>query len=253
MGAPVTKTIHTICNGDAKAIDALRKRISRSSDERFEGFRFDRAADLPDGVLSAIQDMQKDGRADNVKKGRTNEAKRTRPDVDKNKDGVPDIVPGNTPDIKKHEASISLPDANERWAGFTKAWPQLAIMALIAVASFGNMIEVFSGMTGEVLTAYALTIAYMAAPFVFIYKGMAGAWVKALVYTLIAVEVFCNSMRIYGGLTGFGGSGNPTRFLGLICEFFGSGTYGTASLVSVLFSSVAAWLMYTAFNSIKQQ
>jgi hypothetical protein len=248
MGAPVTHTIYTICNGDAKAIDALRKRISRSSDPRLAGFRFDRKADLTDGVLSAINDMQKDGRTDNVRKGRTKGVKRTRPDVDTNTDNAPD----NTPDIKKHEASIDLPAANERWAGFAKNWPQLAIMALIAVASFGNMIEVFKGMTGEAITAYCLAIAYMVSPFVFIYKGMAGSDVKTLVYTLIAVEVFCNSMRIYGGLTGFGGSGNPTRFLGLICEFFGAGTYGTATIVSVVFSSVAAWLMYTAFNSVKK-
>jgi hypothetical protein len=163
-----------------------------------------------------------------------------------------DIVPEASPDTQnKTEACKDLPGAKEPPASLKKVllW---GVMLSPAVASFQNVLRVTSDITNEQTPALLLTIAFVCAPFVFVYVGLKSRVIMALTVVLIMLEAFCNTVRIYGGLTGFGHRGNPTRFLGIVCELFNTGTYETATVLAGIFSSLAACVMYAAYSQVRR-
>jgi predicted GIY-YIG superfamily endonuclease len=167
----------------------------------------------------------------------------------------------------KTEACKDLPGAKEPPASL-KNWFQVAasvvrsasikkpmlwgVMLAPAVASFQNVLRVTSDITNEQTPALLLTIAFVCAPFVFVYVGLKSRVIMAITIVLIALEAFCNTVRIYGGLTGFGHRGNPTRFLGIVCELFNTGTYETATFLAAIFSLLAAAVMYAAYSQVRK-
>lgn len=128
-----------------------------------------------------------------------------------------------------------------------------ALMAIPAVASIQNMHRVTFDIAGHEFTALLLTGLFSASPFLFVLAGMRNRGTVALVGILIAYECFCNFTRIYGGLTGFGHDGFPTRFLGLATDIFNSGTRGTALLLAGIMSAMAAAVFYVAFSELNKK
>ncbi len=127
-----------------------------------------------------------------------------------------------------------------------------ALMLMPAAASVQNMYSVTADIATHEFTALLLTGLFSAAPFLFVMAGMSNPWTKALAVSLIAYECFSNVTRIYGGLTGFGRGDFPTRFLGLVCDFFNSGTYLTAKTLAALMASMAAAVFYAAFHELNK-
>ena len=134
----------------------------------------------------------------------------------------------------------------------------LVIMAGTMVVSWQNMYAVTGELFAERSTA-SLTLTGMLclSPFVFSLAGMVEGKRKVLVVALGLFEAFCNTSRIYGGLTNFDNPnplhmGCPTRFLGLVCDLLGSGTIYTAKALSVLLSGLILWLFYTAIFGLKK-
>lgn len=125
------------------------------------------------------------------------------------------------------------------------------IMAAPALASVQNMGIVMNDIMHDRFAAVLLTITFAIAPFAFVLSGISGGVFTVLTGVLIGIEAFANTVRLYGGLTGFGATGNPTRFLGIVCELFNSGTYQTAVFMAVSLSIVAASVMYAAYFKLK--
>lgn len=134
-----------------------------------------------------------------------------------------------------------------------RAFLLYALMAIPAVASIQNMHRVTFDIAGHEFTALLLTGLFSASPFLFVLAGMRNRATVALVGILIAYECFCNFTRIYGGLTGFGHDGFPTRFLGLATDIFNSGTRGTALLLAGIMSAMAAAVFYVAFSELNKK
>lgn len=128
-----------------------------------------------------------------------------------------------------------------------------ALMAIPAVASIQNMHRVTFDIAGHEFTAMLLTGLFSASPFLFVLAGMRNRATVALVAILIAYECFCNFTRIYGGLTGFGHNGFPTRFLGLATDIFNSGTRYTALTLAGIMSAMAAAVFYVAFSELNKK
>ena len=134
-----------------------------------------------------------------------------------------------------------------------KKMAMISLMAAPAIASLQNMLHVTNDITNDGFAAVLFTYTFTAAPFIFVVFRANGGVSYAITGLLIAVEVFCNTVRIYGGLTGFGGTGNPTRFLGEITEICNSGTYHTATVLAVILSLFAAGVMYKAYFEYQKQ
>ncbi|GAB4486591.1 MAG: hypothetical protein OHK0019_00520 [Saprospiraceae bacterium] len=136
-----------------------------------------------------------------------------------------------------------------------KGW-QTALLALLmlapAAASVQNMYHVTHDIGGDWFAAVCLTAVFSAAPFLFVLSGVKSRATGALVFFMVLYEAFCNVSRIYGGLTGFGKGGFPTRFLGLVTDIFNAGTHGTALVLSVIMSILAAGTFYAAYFEINK-
>ena len=128
-----------------------------------------------------------------------------------------------------------------------------ALMGTVAAASVQNMLRVTYDIGGDEFTAVLLTVLFSLAPFLFVLAGMASVATRVLTGVLIVYECFCNFTRIYGGLTGFGHNGNPTRFLGLVTDVFYSGTYPTAKVLAGIMAIIAASVFYAAYNELNKK
>lgn len=127
-----------------------------------------------------------------------------------------------------------------------------ALMAMPAIASVQNMYSVTADIAAHTFTAALLTGLFSATPFLFVLAGMRNRWTQALAACMIAYECFANVTRIYGGLTGFGKGDFPTRFLGLVCDFFNTGTYPTARTLALLMAAMAAAVFYAAYHELNR-
>ena len=138
----------------------------------------------------------------------------------------------------------------------TRKWWQTALLALLmlapAAASVQNMYHVTHDIGGDWFAAVCLTAVFSAAPFMFVLSEVKSRATGALVAFMVLYEAFCNVSRIYGGLTGFGKGGFPTRFLGLVTDIFNAGTHGTALVLAVIMATLAAGTFYAAYFEINK-
>jgi hypothetical protein len=125
-------------------------------------------------------------------------------------------------------------------------------MVVPAAASLQNMHRVTLDIAGHEFAAVLLTGLFSASPFLFVLAGLKNRLTVWLVAVLVLYEAFCNFTRIYGGLTGFGLRGMPTRFLGLVTDVFNSGTHQTAVVLAVIMSMLAASVFYAAYNELRK-
>lgn len=128
-----------------------------------------------------------------------------------------------------------------------RRWILYCLMAIPALASIQNIHGVTFDITGHLFGSVLLTGLFSAAPFLFVLAGVKNAATRILVALMVIYEAFCNLTRIYGGLTGFGKGGFPTRFLGLVTDIFNTGTHQTAIFLAVVMSIIAACTFYAAF------
>lgn len=133
-----------------------------------------------------------------------------------------------------------------------RAWLLYTLMVVPAAASLQNMHRVTLDIAGHEFSAALLTGLFSASPFLFVLAGLKNRLTVWLVAVLVLYEAFCNFTRIYGGLTGFGLRGMPTRFLGLVTDVFNSGTHQTAVVLAVIMSMLAASVFYAAYNELRK-
>lgn len=146
------------------------------------------------------------------------------------------------------------------------------ILLATMLVSWQNMYAVTGELFQESGTAsLTLTGILCFSPFIFSMFGMAQGHIKVLVICLGIFEGFCNVARIFGGLNGFSHvhkifytakdgvahtvatvTGCPTRFLGLVCDLFNSGTVYTAKALAALLSGLIFWLFYAALFGLKK-
>lgn len=127
-----------------------------------------------------------------------------------------------------------------------------ALMAIPAAASIQNMYAVSFDIVDQRFAAILFTGLFSAAPFGFVLAGIRSGWTRVLTIALIVYECFSNFARIFGGLTGFEKDGNPTRFLGLVTDVFGSGTHWTGVVLAGIMAAMAAGVFYGAFNELEK-
>lgn len=151
----------------------------------------------------------------------------------------PDIPKQDTKTAKKQESKM-------------RAWILYLLMAIPAVASLQNMHSVTHDITGHLVAAILLTALFSASPFLFVMAGVKNAPTGVLVACMVVYEAFCNLTRIYGGLTGFGKGGFPTRFLGLVTDVFNTGTHETGVFLAAVMAILAACTFYAAYFELNK-
>jgi hypothetical protein len=115
------------------------------------------------------------------------------------------------------------------------------------IASWHNMYLITHDLSGTPYDALALTAVLSASAIGFVWYGSRSWYIMAISALLIAYESFCNLTRIYGGLMGSGThTGNPTRFVGLVTDIFGTGTHQTAIFLGAFTAFFIAAVQYAA-------
>ena len=136
-------------------------------------------------------------------------------------------------------------------------WPMWAIMGATTVATVQNMATVTGNLfNGDMWASWTLTALLSAVPFVVSLQKTVNAYAKALVAALVVAEIFCNMTRIYAGLTNFdtpGYMGYPTRFLGMVTDMLGSGTYPTARVLAGAIALIIAGIFAVSFHEINKK
>lgn len=127
-----------------------------------------------------------------------------------------------------------------------KAWVPYALLIAPTVASVHNMFIVTRDLSGNWFDAVALTIVLSVSALGFVWYGARTWYTISLALLLIGYEAFCNLTRIYGGLMGVGSTWNPTRFMGLVTDIFGSGTHYTAIVLGGITALFLAAVQYAA-------
>jgi hypothetical protein len=241
------KTIAEKCGNDAAAIEAMRKRWSR-----YIGTAFDRNHVATDAEMSLLYPT---GNARTKKPTKETKAEtldipkaETKADVLPEIKAETDTTPQPDTDTETTKKAETDTDTTKRTNGQKAVL--IACMAVPAIASLQNMWAVTSDISGHISMSVLLTLLFSAFPFAL---TLAGATTKAgriLVGFMIVYEGFCNFIRIYGGLTGFGKDGYPTRFLGIVTEVLNTGTYGTATVLAAIMALLCGAVFYISYNEL---
>lgn len=267
------QTIAELCGHDSRKIEAVRKQWTRTNGAD-TGQRFDRtfvpdkaqmSVLFPSGQKRTKRTKMSAGKADKIT-GQSGQDNRTKAEMSADTSGQDTSVFNVRPAAAKVSSSAEFTRGNFRAAIlialmaipgiFTRANFRAALlfmlMAIPATASVQNMHTVTLDICGHEFAAWLLTGLFSASPFLFVLAGMKNRLTVALVALLIAYEAFANFTRIYGGLTGFGKNGYPTRFLGLVTDIFNSGTHQTALFLAGIMSLLAASVFYAAYNELRK-
>ena len=232
-----TRTIKQWAEMSGTSPDTIRKKASRTFGTSF-------------GILSELSGVQ----MSELYPDKTGQKGRTMPKANKD----------NRPGQANKEKRVLLPtpqaSANVQAFGHPKKEGSnnartavlYTLMLIPAAASLQNMHRVTFDIAGHEFAAVLLTGLFSASPFLFVLAGLKNRLTVALVACLVLYEAFCNFTRIYGGLTGFGLRGMPTRFLGLVTDVFNSGTHQTAVVLAVIMSLLAASVFYAAYNELRK-
>lgn len=139
-------------------------------------------------------------------------------------------------------------------AAVKKEWlsrDQILIFTVAAptIASVHNMYRVSDTIMGNTVDALALTVVLSCTGLAMVYTGIRN-WPGVLLTSLVILyESFANTVRIYQGMFI---NGNPSRFLGSVCDIFGSGSHYTAILLGVIVSAIIALTQYIVFFQLKR-
>lgn len=137
------------------------------------------------------------------------------------------------------------PPARQGWT-----WRDALLIGLMiapTAASVENMYSVTFSLSTSAHSAIFLTAVLSVSAIGFVVAGVRNWYTVGLAALLIAYESFCNLTRIYGGLMGIGThTGNPTRFVGLVTDIFGTGTHWTAIFLGGFTAFFIAAVQYAA-------
>lgn len=151
---------------------------------------------------------------------------------------------------------VDLPDAAKSLPARPKiGWRECIIVGLLiapTAASVRNMYTVTYHLSEHATDAVLLTTVLSVSALGFVAAGIRSWWAVALAVVLILFESFCNLARIYGGLMGTGTTGNPTRFLGLVCDIFASGSHWTAVVLGGITALFLAAVQYAAIFELNK-
>jgi len=241
------KTIAEKCGNDAAAIEAMRKRWSR-----YIGTAFDRNHVATDAEMSLLyptgntrtKKPPKETKAETLDIPKAEIKPEILPETDATPQ--PEIIP-ETPKETEMETETDT-EKKERTNGQKAVL--IACMAVPAIASLQNMWAVTSDISGHVSMSVLLTLLFSAFPFALTLAGATTKAGRVLVAFMIVYEGFCNFIRIYGGLTGFGKDGYPTRFLGIVTEVLNTGTYGTATVLAAIMALLCGAVFYISYNEL---
>ena len=237
-----SRTIAQICADAGIDVGSVQKACRRAN----LSVPFDKSKPPTDEQIAASIGLQK--ALGMVGAGKAKEQPREAPA--KGVEVAPKAKAGSVPEHK----SRPKPELKIEW----RTAVLFCILAATMLVSWQNMFSV----TGELFqenkaASLTLTGVLCLSPFAFWLSGMAKGQVKVLVICLGIFEWFCNVARIYGGLTNFDNpnpahAGAPTRFLGMVCDLLGSGTYLTAKGLAVVLSGLIFWLFYNALFGLKK-
>jgi len=139
-------------------------------------------------------------------------------------------------------------------AAVKKEWltrDQILIFTVAAptIASVHNMYRVSDTIMGNMVDAVALTVVLSCTGLAMVYTGIRN-WPGVLLTSLVILyESFANTVRIYQGMWV---NGNPGRFLGSVCDIFGSGSHYTAIALGVIVSAIIALTQYIVFFQLRR-
>lgn len=213
--------------GENITVDALRARWNALRANGSEDFRlpFDRNAELSAAQISALAKARR---------------------------AASPIAPTPKP-APPAPKPVEVPRPAPRRAWTVRQYILLLLLLAPTSASVGNMYRITAHIAGNSTDAGLLTSVLACSAIGFVIAGIRSMWAISLAVLLIAFESFCNLTRIYGGLMGVGQTGNPTRFLGLVTDIFGSGTHQTAIALGAFTAFFIAAVQYAAIFELNKK
>jgi hypothetical protein len=171
------------------------------------------------------------------------------PAPERKKSPKPDVAPARKPEHAQNPAGGNA-RVPRKWAASDLVLAGLLASAVLA--SVRNLYHVTWNLSEQHTDAALLTAVLCLSAPGFIIAGVGRQPVLVLAVAIMAFEAFCNLAVIYGGLMGVGKSGNPTRFLGLVCDIFGSGSHWTALALGGVSAGILAAVQFTAIFQLKK-
>jgi hypothetical protein len=187
-----------------------------------------------------------------ITSGRRNSAaKKTAPRKAAKKDFIrtPAPILENTP--APVEPGQDTAPARREWGW--RQWVILFLLIAPTLASLRNMYNVTYLLSESSIDAALLTVVLSISALGFVVASGRTWYTLCLAGLLILFESFCNLTRIYGGLMGVGANWNPTRFLGLVTDIFGSGSHQTAIFLAAFTAFFIAAVQYAAVFELNKK
>jgi len=125
------------------------------------------------------------------------------------------------------------------------------LVAIPTVASGNNVFRICMAIMGEPLGGITLAAVICGAAISLTYIGVKTRFATGLIIAVLLFETLANVTVIYDGL--MGGLKNPTRFLGVVTDIFGTGTHGTAIFLGVFAAALLVGLQFAALFEIQKR
>lgn len=221
--------VSELCGRFGVTEDSVRMALSRAYKSKGEKFSFDKYA-----VLSA-SDYQ-------IAFGSIKTRKQTKP-ITKTAAAPITFEHNKT----KNSTTTTAAAVKKEW--FTRDQILIFTVAAPTIASVHNMYRVSDTIMGNMVDAVALTVVLSCTGLAMVYTGIRN-WPGVLLTSLVILyESFANTVRIYQGMWV---NGNPGRFLGSVCDIFGSGSHYTAIALGVIVSAIIALTQYIVFFQLRR-
>jgi hypothetical protein len=159
---------------------------------------------------------------------------------------TPETVTATPKQTKKQEQETPKAETNR-----THGVILFLLVAIPTVASGNNVFRICMAIMGEPLGGTTLAVVICGAAISLTYIGVKTAFSRWLIGFVLAFETLANVTVIYDGL--MGGLKNPTRFLGVVTDIFGTGTHGTAIFLGVFAAALLVGLQFASLFEIQKR
>jgi len=125
------------------------------------------------------------------------------------------------------------------------------LVAIPTVASGNNVFRICMAIMSEPVGGVTLAAVICGAAISLTYIGVKTRFATGLIVAVLLFETLANVTVIYDGL--MGGLKNPTRFLGVVTDIFGTGTHGTAIFLGVFAAGLLVGLQFASLFEIQKR
>jgi hypothetical protein len=161
--------------------------------------------------------------------------------------------PATTVTMKTEWETETLEQEHEQETETNKTHGRILLLLVVVptVASGNNVFRICMAIMGEPVGGITLAAVICGAAISLTYIGVKTRFATGLIIAVLLFETLANVTVIYDGL--MGGLKNPTRFLGVVTDIFGTGTHGTAIFLGVFAAALLVGLQFAALFEIQKR